>query len=102
MTKPRRFGHNVPGRDKVELRFLALLLRRFIRVFPLEPFHASRGVEQLLLAREEWMAIRADFHAQQRPFVCRARLECVAARAVYSHFVVVGMDSLLHRDAPIL
>ena len=63
------------------------------RVFPIEAFDASRGVEQLLLAGEKWMAVRADFDAQHIALHCGLGLKSMSASAVNGYFVVVGMDA---------
>ena len=57
--------------------------------------HATRGIEDLLLARVERVAVRADFDlqvvSQSRP-----RLECVTARAGDADFFVFGMRIGFH------
>ena len=65
-------------------------------VFPRETFHASRRVDELLFAREERMALRADFYPHQRRFISRARLERAAAGAMDGNFVIIGVDSGFH------
>src|SRR4051812_37893364 len=64
-------------------------------VLAAEALDAARGIHQLLLAGEERVAIRADFHVDVLP-VRRPGHKTVAARAVHFDFVVVGMDSCLH------
>ena len=73
-----------------------LLLRRLhLGVFPAEALHAAGGIQQLLLAGKERMAIGADFYVDVAP-MGGAGGEVVAARAHDAHFVVCGMDSCLH------
>ena len=61
-----------------------------------EAFDAACGVQELLLASEERMAIRADFHAQHVAFDGGAGLERVAAGAVYRHGMIIGMNTGFH------
>src|SRR5207302_2983641 len=65
------------------------------RVLPAELVHAARGVDDLLLARIERMAVRAHLDLQ---IVTegRARLERVAARAGDGDLSVVGVDCGFH------
>ena len=73
-----------------------LLLRRLhLGVLPPEPFHSAGGIQQLLLARKEGMAIRADFNVDVSP-MGRARRKAVAARAHDADFVISGMDRCFH------
>src|SRR5215207_1755339 len=60
-----------------------------------EPLDAAAGVNQLLLARIEGMALRADLHVQLG--LGGARVEVVPARAVDVREDVLGMDIGLHR-----
>src|SRR5215208_7844266 len=71
--------------------------RRFglLAVTLVEAVNAAGRVNQLLLAREERMALRADLDVEV-VLLRRARLELVAAGAVDVDLVVVGMNSLLH------
>src|SRR4051794_3913775 len=62
----------------------------------LEPLDASAGVDQLLLARVERVAVRADLHVHVA--LCRARLERVPARTRHGCFDVVGMNVGLHDE----
>ena len=64
-----------------------------------EALDAAGGVNQLLFAREEGMAVRADFHAQRVALDGRACCEIVAAGAVHGDGVIVGVDTGFH-DAP--
>src|SRR5487761_1008828 len=80
--------------------FYRVLLRCF-SVLALEPLHAPGRVNQLLLAREKWMAARANFHAYQFALVRRARLKRAPARAMYFHSVVFRMYSLFHAVSPV-
>src|ERR1017187_9934788 len=70
------------------------------RVFPVEAFNAAGGVEQLLLASEKRVAVRADFNTQHRALHCGLGLKRVAASAVNGYFVVVGMDAVFHCYLP--
>src|SRR5581483_5696130 len=60
-----------------------------------EPLDPAAGVNQLLLARIERMALRADLHVELG--LRGARVEVVAARAVDVREDVFGMDVGLHR-----
>src|SRR5258708_17227921 len=61
---------------------------------PLEPLDATARVHQLLLARVERMAVRADLDVQLR--LRGARDELVAARAANRCKDVLGMDAGFH------
>src|SRR5204862_7798778 len=61
--------------------------------------HAAAGVDELLLARVERMAVRADFDMQLG--LRRTGLELVPARAVNGCQDVFGMDSGFHSPARI-
>src|SRR5207247_5732138 len=63
-------------------------------VAPLEPLHPAARVHQLLLARVERVAVRADLHAELR--LGGARGERVPARAVHRCGDVLGMYALFH------
>jgi hypothetical protein len=78
------------------------LLRCVARVFPIEAFNAAGGVEQLLLAREEWVAVGANFDAQHVALHCGLGFERMSASAVNVNFVVVGMDAGFHCYLPCL
>src|SRR5512140_2842561 len=68
-------------------------LRR-VRVALLETFDAAGRVDELGLAREERVAVRADFEAE---LVLRAlRLPRGPARAVHVDLAVLGVDLFLH------
>jgi hypothetical protein len=60
----------------------------------LEALHATGRVDELLLAREERMALAADLEPQL--FLGGTRREGLAARAVDEHFLVFGMDVAFH------
>src|SRR5436305_6975057 len=77
------------GRGRLRWRF------RLLAVALVEAVNATGGVNQLLLAREERVALRADFDVYVA-LLRRARLERVAAGAVNRDVVVVRMNSLLH------
>jgi hypothetical protein len=63
----------------------------------LEALYAAGGIDQLLFAGEEWMAIRADFDAKRLTMGGRTGLELVrAARTVDRYSVITWMDALFH------
>src|SRR5581483_440624 len=64
-----------------------------------EALHPAAGVDELLLARVEGMALRADLDVQLR--LRRARLERVPAGARDRREHVLGMDLRLHRSTRI-
>src|SRR6266404_840937 len=64
-----------------------------------EALDATGGVNQLLLAGEEGMAVRADFHAQHVALDGRASLKRVAASAVHRNGMIVGVNTGFH-EAP--
>src|SRR5437879_2272719 len=74
------------------------LRRRLLpRVFPAEFLHAARRIDDLLLARVERVAGRADLHVQvlaQR----REGLERISAAADYGDFLVFEMDFGFHGE----
>jgi hypothetical protein len=61
----------------------------------LELVDPPAGIHELLLARVERVAFRADFD-MHRPTVCRTRLNFVAAGAFDRNVFIFGMYSLLH------
>ena len=61
-----------------------------------EAFDAARGVDQLLLASEERMAIGADFDTQHIAFNCRASLKRIPAGAVHRNGMIVGVNTGFH------
>src|SRR5687768_2248326 len=65
----------------------------------LEALHPTAGVDELLLARVERVALGADLHVEL--FLRRARPELVSARARHVREDVVGVDVGLHRLARI-
>ena len=67
-----------------------------VGVFFGEAFDAAGGVNQLLLASEEGVTVRADFHAQHFALDGRAGLESVAAGAVHRNGVIVGVNTGFH------
>src|SRR4030095_5325243 len=78
---------------------LSLLHRRgllglLLRVAALEPLDPPARVDQLLLARVERVAVRADLHAQLGPGA--PGRERVPAGTVHGRDYVVGMDALFH------
>src|SRR5580704_12219022 len=75
---------------------LLLHRRRFISVLLRKSLHAAGGIHQLLLAGEERMAVRANFHADHLTLECGARVKLVAAGAMHLNNVIIGMDSFFH------
>src|SRR6267142_5652602 len=69
-------------------------------VLPAEALDPAGGVHQLLLPREERMAVRADLDVHGL-FHRGARFDHVAAHADDARVVVAGMYVLLHRFAPL-
>src|SRR5712691_6217326 len=62
----------------------------------LETLHPAAGVHELLLARVERVAVRADLDVKLG--LRRPRLECVPARARHRGEHVLGMDLSLHES----
>ena len=60
----------------------------------LEAIDTAAGVNQLLLAGEERVALGADFNAQL--LLGRARLEGIAADAGHGRLLILRMDAFLH------
>ena len=56
--------------------------------------NASAGIDQLLLAGEERVTLRADFHANI--LLRRTCLNHITAGAFDSSLLIIGMDSFLH------
>ena len=71
------------------------LCRSALLILLLEAIHATSRIHQLLTASEEGVATGADFHSDVA-FVCRTRLEHVAARANYIQLVIGGVNSSFH------
>src|SRR6202521_5477609 len=65
-----------------------------------EPLDAAGRIKQLLLAREERVAIRADFNAQEFALHRRSRGKRVATGAMHGHRVVVRMNVRFHGRSP--
>lgn len=75
---------------------LALLLCRLhFGVFPTEALDTAGGIDQLLLARKEGMATRADFDMDIAA-MGGAGGKAVAARAHDADLIVSGMDGCFH------
>ena len=62
----------------------------------LELIDTTTGIHQLLLAREERMAIAANIHFHDVPLFGGARLEGSSARTDYCYFVIFGMYISFH------
>jgi hypothetical protein len=70
---------------------------RLSLLIPFQEFvHASSGVEELLLARKEGMAGRADFNLEHITRRGGTRLERTAAGTAYCDHMVAGMEVLFH------
>jgi hypothetical protein len=67
----------------------------FLAIALVEPIHASRGVDQLLLTGKERVASRADFDVQVA-FFGRASLKGLATSAANGNFYVFRMNSWFH------
>src|SRR5690349_25012748 len=83
------------GRGSARRRLGRLVLA--LAVLAAEPLDAARGVEQALLAREERVAVGADFDVV---VLARRRSRLVggaAAGAQDRHRDVLGVDAALHR-----
>jgi hypothetical protein len=64
-------------------------------VLPAEALDAARGINQLLFAGEERVAVGADFH-RDVAFVRGTRSEIVAAGAVHLYRLICWMNASLH------
>src|SRR5690606_22738381 len=73
--------------------------RRSHAVFLSEPVHAAAGVDELLLARKQRMADRADFHAQI--LLDRSGFKAVSAGAGHRRDVIFRMNSRFHGRSPL-
>jgi len=65
-------------------------------VFLTEPFNAPGGVDDLLFAGVERVAVRTDFDVQRGFPVCGTGDKGVAARAGDGDFVIVRVDTFFH------
>ena len=61
-----------------------------------ELIDTSTGINQLLLAREERMAITANIYFENFTILRRASLESSSTSASNSYFVIFGMDISFH------
>ena len=61
-----------------------------------ELIDTSTGINQLLLAREERMAVAANIYLHDVAFFRRTGLERSSTSASYSYFVIFGMNISLH------
>ena len=95
--RQKNAGHeNACGSKKRRLLLRGSGLGSGVGVFLGEALHASGGVDQLLFASEKGMAIRADFHSQRVALDGRTRRESVAAGAMHSNSVIVGVNTGFH------
>src|SRR5580658_5857662 len=85
----------IRGKDLVLRRRLGGLGRRVLGVLAAEALHSSGSIHQLLLARKERMAGRADFYADIT-LVGGPGNKRIAARAMHAHFVISGMNGWFH------
>ncbi len=69
-----------------------------VGIFLLETLDAARRVDQLLLSREEGVAIGANFNTEHVALDGRASLEGVSASAVDGYRVIIGVDTGLHNS----
>jgi hypothetical protein len=60
-----------------------------------EAINATLGIHELLFAREEGVAVGADFHAHVT-FVRGPGLEGMTARAGHLNYVIGGVDASFH------
>ena len=72
------------------------MLLALLAVALLEASNAATGVENLLLAGVERMALRAHIHRHMVALGGRTRLERVTARTRDGHLVIIRMNTLLH------
>ena len=70
------------------------LLLGAVAVTAAELVHTTGGVDQLLLAREEGVTLRADFHLDI--LLGRTCLNHITAGACNRSLLIIGMDSFLH------
>ena len=61
-----------------------------------ELIDTSTGINQLLLAREEGMAVAANIYLQNVAFFRRTSFERSSTSASYSYFVIFGMNISFH------
>jgi hypothetical protein len=71
---------------------------RYVGVFLLEALDAACGVNQLLFAGEERVAIGANFNTQHVALDRGASLERMSASAMYGYGVIIGVDTGLHNS----
>ena len=88
-----KFLHNSQIRKKRRYK-PSLILDILDAVTLLETIDTTAGVNQLLLAGIERVALGADFNAQL--LLGRARHEGVAANAGNVHLLILRMDAFLH------
>ena len=62
----------------------------------LEFIDTTTGINQLLLTREEGMAVAANINLHNVAVFRRASLERSSTSASYSYFVIFGMNISLH------
>jgi len=91
-------GHRLPSQETTRLTpdepDQELQLAALLRGAALEALDTTAGVHQLLAARVERVAVRADLDVELG--LRRARRELVAARAPHASLDVLGMNRFLH------
>lgn len=97
--KKRTGQRPVRGQTEEDLRLPFASRSRCVGVLLVKAFHAARRVDKFLLAREERVAVRADFDAQHIALGGRAGLERMPTSAVHSHSMIIGMNTGFH-DSP--
>ena len=90
---------NRPGKRKtIEVTFDGFILLVQIETL-LEAINTSAGVYQLLLAREEGVALGANVNDDV--LLGGAGLNDIAASATNGRLLIIGMDALLHVVSPL-
>src|SRR5688500_14720295 len=92
-----------PGLDAGEAGKLATVRRPdglLQAVLLAEAVDAAARIHDLLLARVERVAVRADFDLQVRP-ERRARLEGIATAASHRNLGVLRVNGVFHGDVPV-
>ncbi len=107
MKGPRRGGGPISSQptDRQPLTSRPLRLRFGLGVFAAEPLDATCCIHQSLLAGEERVACRADFHVNVA-LVGRTGLKIVSAGAHHPHRGIIGMNLFfslgIAKDRPFL
>src|SRR5262245_52715734 len=88
------FRKEIQRRQEYLLQYL-LLRWLCLGILPAEALDAAGGIEQLLLAGEERVAIGTNFHIDVA-VVSRTGHKRISACAVNANFTIVGMSCCLH------